>query len=51
MPIKFEGQFKYRDESKVNADWRGAAAKSKKWPSGADCGPAGGFGLPCGFAK
>jgi hypothetical protein len=38
MPIKFEGQFKYRNESKVNAGLAPAAVKSQKWPSGADCG-------------
>jgi hypothetical protein len=29
MPIKFEGQFKYRDESKVNPQSARAAMKSR----------------------
>jgi hypothetical protein len=51
MPIKFEGQFNYRDESKVNAGPARAIMKSKKCASGADYSPIRGFGLPCGFAK
>jgi hypothetical protein len=51
MPIKFEGQFKDRDESKVNAQSAPAAMKIGKCPTGANYSRIEGFGLPCGFAK
>jgi hypothetical protein len=49
--IKFEGRFKYRDESEVNAPAASRAAKSGKRLFDGDFRAFAEFGLPCHFAK
>jgi hypothetical protein len=50
-PIKFEGQFKYRDESKMNAKAAATSGKSQKCPFDGDYSQIVRFGLPCRFVK
>jgi hypothetical protein len=50
-PIKFEGQFKVRDERDVNARAPPAFAKSQKSLWHREKSESVKFGLPCGFAE
>jgi hypothetical protein len=50
-PIKFEGQFKYRDERAVNAQGGLDATESRKCLRRKRFRMIVKFGLPCGFAS
>jgi hypothetical protein len=50
-PIKFEGQFKYRDERGVNARAAQPITKSQKCFSRSDKSQIVKFGLPCRLAQ